>query len=618
MFCQDGPDVSLLRSLKQNQQQSHEEHGTNFILNLELAQCVSKTNKALDDIVRHHAAITSENIKNKTTYLISIVMTNNSLLETGAWKSRAAKIAGKTFNITRIASNAVKGEFHSITNLSNAYTATAIGMLSHLTDPDNTIEPQLPADVIIMCNNDKRISDMNILIKSLTNISKILPIRFKFNIYFDEADKYLTPIMNFITSVHTNEDEFVKNAIKNIQFITATVKAKLITMLPDGCNRLLNLDYNLNVFPEDGEEVSTQLYKTILNQRHIPFEGPTQPISYVEEYMEQFKIDPTKIYFVPAETKVVSHNKMAKLFKDKGLHVLILNGKDKKIFSPTDKVSNFDLKRFIGKPKRDGNKNNEDPELQELRDILSTWRKEHPHEGLAITGCNVLERGLTFLTDGFCFDYMIISPYFSSVIKSREFLIQLLGRGQGKLEFVGEFDVIMPQALHDEAKEYIRRSEALIKEKVQYYTETHLKYLECKKTKKIDTFCLVYDDSNFDEGCLELYSLGYKINIKHWKKIREDVTDKGFIEYKFRGPKHVWSMSEVLRDVGGFSKDDEKDERRPYPCYESLDDKNSLKWVIRCKNTDRQIKLYENKLIIDKDKDDNPIFSKLIEKVIIE
>ena len=142
---------------------------------------------------------------------------------------------------------------------------------------------------------------------------------------------------------------------------------------------------------------------------------------------------------------------------------------------------------------------------------------------------------------------MIISPYFSSIIKSREFLIQLLGRGQGKLEFVGEFDVIMPQALHDEAYEYITRSEALIKEKVQYYTETHLKYLECnKKTKKIDTFCLVYDDSNFDEGCLELHKLGYRINIKHWRTISiKDVTDKGFIEYKFRGPKHVLSLIHI-------------------------------------------------------------------------
>ena len=140
-------------------------------------------------------------------------MTNNSLLETGAWKSRAAKIAGKTFNITRIASNAVKGEFHSITNLSNAYKATAMDMWFHLTDPDNTIEPQLPADVIIMCNNDKRISDMNTLIKKLTIINKKLQLNFKFNIYFDEADKYLTPIMKFITSVYTNEDEFVKERI---------------------------------------------------------------------------------------------------------------------------------------------------------------------------------------------------------------------------------------------------------------------------------------------------------------------------------------------------------------------------------------------------------------------
>lgn len=603
--------------------EKNKEKEPTYILNYQMPQTRSKTSIALNHVVKSHALV-SQNPKGAEK-LISIVMANNSLLETFAWGGRtAAKLAGKEFNITRIASNAktAQGEFYNDEGLINAYTSSSLRIHNHIRKKENTKQPALPADIIIMCNNNHRMKNLETLITELTNLTEDLHIKFKFNIIFDECDKYTGPIIKFIETLYNDKDKnknkSIKSTIDNIQFISGTMKSDFLNKLSKisvKCEKLLNLAYD-SESSVNNEKVSVPLYKTVLNQKHIPFEGPTKPIKYLEEYDRERGIELNKIYFVPGENKVETHNEISEFFRRKGLYVLILNGKEKKILSPYNSENeNYDITRELGKPVN----NSENSELTELRHILINWRKKHNNKGLAITGCNVLERGLTFLTDGFCFDYMIISGYFSSEIKSIGFLIQLLGRGQGAYEFVDNFELFMPMTLHNDAKAYIQRSEEVIKSNVEYYTLDHFEYVERgAKTKKIDTFCLVYDYSNFHEGCLELHKLGYRINIKHWKDITDDVTDKGFIQYKFRGPKHVWSMSEVLRDVGGFSKDDEKDERRPYPCYESLDDKNTLKWVIRCKNTDTQIKVNENKLIIGKDKDDKPIFSELVEKIIIE
>ena len=82
---------------------------------------------------------------------------------------------------------------------------------------------------------------------------------------------------------------------------------------------------------------------------------------------------------------------------------------------------------------------------------MRKWRKENPKAGLVITGKTVLERGLTFLTDGFCFDYIILSGYFA---KDMANLVQTLGRGQGNEKYVGNYKLVMPQSLHDKVKKF--------------------------------------------------------------------------------------------------------------------------------------------------------------------
>ena len=109
-----------------------------YLLNYQMPQTRSKTNIALEDIVKNHALVSQNHYGAEK--LISIVMANNSLLETFAWNARTAKIAGKEFNITRIASNAktAKGEFYNDEPLIQAYSCSVLKILNHIREEEKT------------------------------------------------------------------------------------------------------------------------------------------------------------------------------------------------------------------------------------------------------------------------------------------------------------------------------------------------------------------------------------------------------------------------------------------------------------------------------------------------
>tara|TARA_B100001093_G_scaffold241005_1_gene230754 strand:- start:43318 stop:45411 length:2094 start_codon:yes stop_codon:yes gene_type:complete len=654
-----------IEAAARDEYEENKEKEPNYILNYQMPQTRSKTGIALNDIVKNHRdinhnrdinhivknhALVSQNHKGAEK-LISIVMANNSLLETFAWGGRTAKIAGKEFNITRIASNAktAQGEFYNDEPLIQAYSCSVLKILNHIHEKKNTKQPALPADIIIMCNNKSRMDSLNNLITQLTKLTKNLPIKFKFNIIFDECDKFSGPIINFIKTLYKDESENnIKSTIDNIQFISGTMKSDFLNKLSrisPKCGELLNLAYD-SESSVNNEKVSVPLYKTVLNQKHIPFEGPTKPINYIKKYNEEHRIDSSKTYFVPGENKVETHNEISEFFRSKGLYVLILNGKEKKILSPhNSNEEDYDIKQDLGKPVN----NSENSELTELRHILCQWREKHKNKGLAITGCNVLERGLTFLTDGFCFDYMIISGYFSAEIKSIEFLIQLLGRGQGVLQFVNNFHLVMPRTLYDDAQAYIQRSEELINSNVEYYTPDLFEYVEVGANLKTNdtnaTFCLIYNDIKAATQelkrlkCIIQYTSTWEPRIpkrEEWElkkakgEIDQDSVFNPFIEHSFRGPKtkRVWSLDEAIKSAGGLRNKNDKNDKnekgahRLYPCYEDTNDSTTLKWVFQCRKSDKRFegRFHEDntKLRISAEGVVPPIFSKLVEKIIMQ
>ena len=384
-----------------------------FSLNFELAQCKSKTNACLQIIAQLHHKNKQKYkfVQGKPVKLISIVFTNNSLLEGKAWKDRtAAKFNGGDVVVQRLASDVGKksGDF----TRGNDLLATLVTCAADIVEDGNKIL----GDVLIMCNHPTRINDIIGLLKTWNGLKSKNGVRFKFNIFFDECDDGMC-LSNMIKFVKNIYEKKLEHLIDEIQLITATpteeMHKSLIKISPDA-EQLLNIKKRIPT----QNVMRTKDYKTILDQEFMPFEGPENPVDYVTSLASNHPeiFTPGKIYFIPAHHYCAEHDKMAKLkiFKDKGYWSLVLNGKEKGFRSPLGEKFPLDLKK-------DG----------ELRDLLRKWRIDHPTAGLVITGKKVLERGLTFLTNGFCFDYMIVSPYFARLLTV---LLKILGREQLELK----------------------------------------------------------------------------------------------------------------------------------------------------------------------------------------
>ena len=537
-----------------------------FSLNFDLAQCKSKTDKCLQIIALLHKINKqkySYPTAGKPVKLVSIVFTNNSLLETKAWKDRtAAKFCDGDIVVQRLASDVEKksGDFSKGKELLGSFC-------SYAGDKYNT---DIIGDVIVMCNHPRRILDMMKVIRTMSELHSSLGVKFKFNIYFDECDDGMC-LTNMIKFTRHMYDNHLTQYIDEVQLITATPTVEMHKRLKDitsDADKLLNIDKRI---PKE-DDIRVIDYSTILNQHYKPVEGPKDPVEYVKHlYSNNPEIfQPGKIYFIPSGHYVSQHNEMANLdiWDNMGTWRLVLNGKEKGFRDPLGGRHPLNLKK-------DG----------ELRDLLREWRDEHPTAGLVITGSQVLRRGLTFLTDGFCFDYMIVSSYFARDIMA---LIQMLGRGQGKAKFVGKFEVLMPQALYDVAKRHISDAERILSENPNFYDSDILGSIGKVDTfANINTHCEVTVEnlSGWVNNNLKQKSGKYaRISLNTWntKPRNED----GFIMHKFGGTKEnpseekVWSEEEALKQRGGMASYT----RRIFPCYTDTNDVTTLKWYVFYRN----------------------------------
>ena len=574
----------LLKLMKKIQKQIdnnefEEDHEIKFILNHDLPQAKSKTLLALKMIsLNHFANVHSfkyEKTDKKKVKLVSFVFTNNSLLEGKAWKSRTCiEFKQQNIKVHRLASDVKKnsGDYKTRDSLLGGFMTYAGNKNSKDTIPD----------VLIMCNHPKRVDDILNIIELNNNIeSKVRNFHYRYNIYFDECDAGMCQ-SNFIrfVSVIYDETKNIKHLINEIHLITATpteeMHKSLIQASHNNATKLTNLKKLLtdSKVINKGETCKrVKDYKTILDQKYLPFEGPKNPIDYVKKiHSERSDIFVDgKIYFIPSGFKCIQHDKMAnlELFADKGFWILILNGNEKGFRTPLGDKRSINLKKG-----------------QELRDILRKWRAENPKAGLVITGHTVIERGLTFLTTGFCFDYMILSSYFA---KHMAQMIQIMGRGNGKEEFVGNYTLITPQAMYDMANKYIQDTEAILNEEPEYYDEDMISSIG-KKDKFANIEEPHYETSINDlskwikANIVRANGKSASIKVSQWKKKRRN--ENGFIMHKFGGTKEnpaeekVWSEEEALKQRGGLAPYS----KRIFPCYSDTNDINSLKWYVFYRN----------------------------------
>ena len=544
---------------------NYDDWAIKFFLNFDLAQCKSKTKLAICSIALSHYE-NQQKYKNseKNIKLISVVFTNNSLMEGKAWQSRLGKFDFAKFNtgnvtVQRLASDVKQKNSKDHSNVKALKSA----FMSYGANPDNNIL----GDVLVMCNHPKRIKDILEVIHDVTKWRVKSGITFKYNIFFDECDNAncLTQMTKFIKILDRKK---LSCLIDEIHLITATPTEEMVNRLrkitPDA-DKLYNLRNKINEIKGVTNRVKD--YRTIIDQTFYPQEGPEEPVSYIEHLSisNPNLFRPGKHYFIPSSHYCKNHEKMAnlKLFKDNGLHVLILNGKNKEIRSPLGKVDKLKFRDDNG-------------EKIELRDILREWKKNNPTAGIVITGKTVLERGLTFLTNGFQFDYLIVSRYFANNIHN---LVQLVGRGHGNEKYVDKFTLIMPQSLYDIVKKYITDCENILEESPEFYDQKTIANIG-----KEDPFLMIHVHSELSIDALARW---INLNLKNknkkparmakslWKKKETD--ENGFIKHKFGeyGEK-IWSEEEALKVRGGLSEDS----HRIFPCYTNLQDRNSLKWYV--------------------------------------
>lgn len=401
-----------------------------------------KTEDTLCDLTQRYLL----NCLNHDEHLIDIVVTNKSLAETDQWKTRTTikfqnQPDERFANIQiDILSSKNTSDFHNINDyITNIMTCTN--------------KADLP-NILIVCYHSKRVcEDLIRLIRAFSGETFVrITSHFKFHINFDEPDanlgvttKFLKRVKPYIESGHIN----------GILFITATPVAEFWKMLAThGITTLLNLnsDYMDN-FDNELEE-----YRSFKDHDIVLLDNDTtNPLSYIEEVFNHKLIDENtrQILFAPAHITreptdgkllVGSHSEVTEYFLQKGYCVLLMNGTFKGFQFPDG--STVTLDEF----KQQNNI------VGELRDSLRRWNMLYPNMNLAITGYWVIERGITFNTDGFGFTSIILSNYH---LNSLNRLIQIAGRASGGKKYVNTMKIVCTRDVKNAVIEFNENLEAI-------------------------------------------------------------------------------------------------------------------------------------------------------------
>jgi hypothetical protein len=435
-----------------------------IVLNHELTQFThGKTAQTLNQLAERHLINSSNNIY-EYFHLIEILVTNKSLLETEQWKIRTKNRFGENKQISvNILSSSTESDFSNIDQfISKIITAKD--------------KEELP-NILIICFHKKRVcDDLLKLFETFCGDTHMLnSIKLKFYLNFDEPDANLGICSRFLEKYKRYE-----HIISGIMFITATPYDKFWNMLSDnGITQLMNLQ---SIHEESYEEYLNS-YRSVKEHEYIPYNSDTNnPLEYISRVFEStyqhasnktkgvnlnFQlpyIDVSKPYiiFAPAhlytDTQGVgSHEEIVEYFTSRGDSVYLSNGKFKGFIEPSGSrqlLSDFnDIHGIHG----------------ELRDSLRKWRELYPKKNIAITGYWTIERGITFCTDGFNFDYAVLSKYHMSHLNK---LIQLIGRTTGHKNYVKRMIIICPQIMYDTINTIVENTIELRKLNPDNYNRT--------------------------------------------------------------------------------------------------------------------------------------------------
>ena len=423
-----------------------------------------KTEETLSDIMKRweeckfiendneYDIIDNDNKDKCTKHLIDIIVSNNSLLETEQWKYRTKD----KFN------NDKEVNVHILSSKSNDFK----NMSEYISQIQQTINENDLPNILIVCYHSKRVcDDIILLLKTFGGIHPmILPniidkTIIKCHISFDEPDKNLGVTKKFLKKV----DKYIENrTITGILFITATAFEGFWDMLnKSGIKQLENVNKDtIHNFDKDFENYRSFSEHTIIVNKN----ETNNPLTYITDLFSNNKIDEKtrKIIFAPAhsytkKTGVGSHDEIKAYFLGRNYTVLLMNGLFKGFIYPNGKEITLE------------DYNNEHSIKGELRNTLKHWSNNNIETNLAITGYNVIERGVTFNTDEFNFTDMILSNY---NLKSIGQLIQLAGRSCGAKKYVNIMNIFCTDSIKQEIENRNNRLKEICSLNPELYNRT--------------------------------------------------------------------------------------------------------------------------------------------------
>ena len=412
-----------------------------------------KTEDTLCDLTQRYLL----NCLNHDEHLIDIVVTNKSLAETDQWKTRTTfkfqnQPDERFANIQiDILSSKNTSDFRSIDHyITNIMTCTN--------------KADLP-NILIVCYHSKRVCEDLIRLISVFSGKTFIGItsHFKFHINFDEPDANLGVTTKFLKKV---KPYIETGHINGILFITATPVADFWKMLAThGITTLLNLNREyMDNFDNELEE-----YRSFNDHDVVLLDNDTtNPLDYIKDVFERKLIDENirQILFAPAHITreptdgrqlVGSHIEVTEYFLQRGYCVLLMNGTFKGFQFPDG--STVTLDEF----KQQNNI------VGELRDSLRKWNTLYTHMNLAITGYWVIERGITFNTNGFGFTSLILSNYH---LKSLNRLIQIAGRATGGKRYVNVMKIICTREVRNAVIEFNENLEVICRMNPREFNQT--------------------------------------------------------------------------------------------------------------------------------------------------
>jgi len=455
-----------------------------IFLNHELTQFTKgKTKQALTKIAQNHIIYKGQCNSN----LISIIVSNNSLLETQQWRYRAMDELDSDLKVQVLSSKTRrKDKDGNIIGYKN--------MDSFITELISAKSIEDIPSILIMCCHKKRILDDLIKLFDIfvgqscfINYSDI-----KFFLNFDEPDANLGIAGKFISRI--NE---YRSIMDGIMFITATPTDKFWKVLEkNNILKLLNINANKDLSEYNYEEYVNN-YRQIRDHNYIECNYDTSnPLEYIKFIYEHGLIDTSmrKIVFAPAhicteKENVGSHEEVRHFFNENDYCVFLSNGKFKGFCYPEG--NRITLKDYKNKYRIDG----------ELYKVLTHWY-ENNIMNLAITGYWTIERGVTFCTEGFNFTDIIVSLFHSNQLNR---LVQLVGRATGDKKYCDKMNLICPRSIYDKVNYIVDKTIQLKRNNPIEYNKHDFSIINMSADKR-STIPIIVDISKEETLKIEGYT----------------------------------------------------------------------------------------------------------------